>query len=329
VRTRARFQAASETAGHYESFYLKATRPGGGQAIWIRHTVHRRPGEEASASLWFTLFDAEAAAPRATKLTVPAARLSAPSGSYIRVADAVLDPGRAWGRIASEEMRVSWDLEFGSELAAFRHLPYEFLYSAPLPRTKLLSPYPDARFSGTLSIDGEQLDLEAWPGMVGHNWGAEHAERWTWIQANDFRESDGVLFDAALGRIKLGPLTTPWIGNGVLRIDGSTHRLGGLDRIRSTKIDDEPTSCDFELTGKGVRVRGRVGSEPRNFVAWVYADPVGPEHNTLNCSISDLELTVEREGLPPRRLESIAAAAYEIGMRETDHGIPLQPYPDG
>ena len=39
-------------------------------------------------------------------------------------------------------------------------------------------------------------------------------------------------------------------------------------------------------------MRGRVSSEPRNFVAWVYADPVGPEHNTLNCSISDLELTV-------------------------------------
>ena len=114
-----------------------------------------------------------------------------------------------------------------------------------------------------------------------------------------------------------------------LVLDGVAHRLGGFDRIRSTKVEDEPTECEFELTGKAVKVRGRVASEPHNFVAWVYADPAGPEHNTLNCSIADLELTVERKGAEPRRLESIGAAAYEIGMRETDHGIPVQPYPDG
>ena len=36
-----------EKAGHYESFYLKLTQPGGGRAAWIRHTVHKRPGEHA------------------------------------------------------------------------------------------------------------------------------------------------------------------------------------------------------------------------------------------------------------------------------------------
>ena len=40
-------------------------------------------------------------------------------------------------------------------------------------------------------------------------------------------------------------------------------------------------------------------------------------------------MTVERDGAPQRRLECVGAAAYELGMRETDHGIPLQPYPDG
>ena len=116
----------------------------------------------------------------------------------------------------------------------------------------------------------------------------------------------------------------------MLRLDGerAPARRASTGSARP-RIDDEPTECEFELTGKDVKVRGRVSSEPRNFVAWVYADPVGPEHNTLNCSISDLELTVERKGAEPRRLECVGAAAYEIGMRETDHGIPLQPYPDG
>jgi hypothetical protein len=328
VRTEARFPGVGPRAGHYESFYVKATHPGGGKGVWIRHTVHKRPAGEPNASIWFTLFDAEAPGPRATKLTVPGSDLSVPEGGYIRVADAVLEPGRAHGSAASDAMNVSWDLAFDEGPEAFHHLPYDFLYRAPLPKTKFLSPYPDVRYSGTVTVDGEEIAVDAWSGMIGHNWGSEHAERWTWIQANEFREGEGC-FDAALGRIRVGPLTTPWVGNALLRIDGVSHRLGGFDRIRSTRIDDEPTECEFELAGKDVKVRGRVSSEPRNFVAWVYADPVGPEHNTLNCSISDLELTVERKGSEPLRMESIGAAAYEIGMRETDHGIPVQPYPDG
>jgi hypothetical protein len=133
----------------------------------------------------------------------------------------------------------------------------------------------------------------------------------------------------AAGRIKIGPVLTPWVANAMLRIGGIEHRLGGLDRIRSTKVSEHPTSCDFQISGKDVRVSGRVGSEARNFVAWVYADPKGPEHNTLNCSISDLELDVERDGHPPQRLVLAGAAAYEYGTRDLGHGIPLQPYPDG
>jgi len=328
VRTQARFGAVDPAAGHYESFYIKATRPGGGRGIWIRHTVHKRPDSEAKGSLWFTLFDAEAPGPRAAKVTVGASEVAAPHGAHIRIADAVLEPGRAHGEFGAGRMSVGWDLSFPDGAEALYHLPYKFLYRARLPRTKFLSPYPDTSFTGIVTVDGETIAIDAWPGMIGHNWGAEHAERWTWIQANEFREDDGY-FDAALGRIKVGPLTAPWVGNGMLSLGGVEHRLGGFDRLRSTKVDDEPTECEFELAGKGVKVRGRVAAEPHNFVAWVYADPVGPEHNTLNCSISDLELIVERKGSEPLRLESVGAAAYEIGMRETDHGIPVQPYPDG
>jgi hypothetical protein len=328
VRTEARFPNMSAGSGHYESFYIKATRPGGGNGVWIRHTVHKRPDAEPSGSLWVTLFDAEMASPRATKLTVPATEVAAPSGAYIKIGDAVLEPGRARGAASTETMEVAWELEFDSAAPAFRHLPYDFLYSAPLPKTKLLSPYPDARYSGTVTVDGESFDLDAWPGMIGHNWGSEHAERWIWTQANEFRESDGY-FDAALGRIKVGPMTTPWLGNAILHLDGEDHRLGGFDRIRSTKVSEQPSECEFELAGRQIKVRGRVSSEPRNFVGWIYADPVGPEHNTVNCSISDMELVVERKGREPARLECVGAAAYELGMRETDHGIPLQPYGDG
>jgi hypothetical protein len=328
VRTEARFPGVAKKAGHYESFYIKATRPGGGKGVWIRHTVHKRPGGEATGSLWFTLFDAAAPGPRATKVTLPASALGAPGGAYIRIGESVLEPGGARGSATTEALAAEWDLRFDSALAPLRHLPYGWLYRAPLPKTKLLSPYPDARFTGSVTVSGERIEVEGWPGMIGHNWGAEHAERWVWLHGADLRGGEGY-FDLAAGRIKLGPVTTPWVANGMLRLDGEDIRLGGLDRVRATTIDERPTRCEFVLPGEAVKVRGRVSSAPRNFVAWIYADPDGPEHNTLNCSISDLELTVERKGAEPRRIESVGAAAYELGLRETNHGIPLQPYPDG
>lgn len=329
LRTSARFPAVELKAGHYESFYIKVARPAGGLSAWLRHTVHKRPGESPSGSLWLTLFDAEAEGPVATKLTVPASDLSAPEGSYIRVSDAELGPGHARGSIATEALEASWELSFESAEPAFHHLPYDFLYRAPIPRTKLLSPYPDSRWSGRLTVGDREIELDRWPGMVGHNWGAEHAERWVWIQGSFEGEKGSGWFDLAAGKVRLGRLTTPWVANAMLVLDGEHHRLGGLDQIRSTKIAESPTHCDFELGGKGISVKGDVGSERQNFVAWVYADPDGPEHNTLNCSISDLELVVERDGVPAGRLEVTGAAAYELGMRDTDHGIPLQPYPDG
>ncbi len=331
MRTSARFPGAKPGAGHYESFYIKATRPGGGLGLWIRHTVHKRPGSDPTASVWVTLFDAGAEGPRATKLTVPSGELSIPGDGYIKVDGATLEPGLATGEIATDALEASWELTFADEHEPFRHLPYDFLYGAPLPKTKFLSPYPAARFTGKARIGDRDVDVVSWPGMIGHNWGAEHAERWVWIEGASFDgdETGDGFFDMAVGRIKVAGMTTPWVGNAVLYIDGQRHRLGGFDRIRSTKVSDRPTGCDFSLAGKGIKVSGEVGSEAKNFVAWVYADPDGPEHNTLNCSISDLELTVEQEGRPARTLTVTGGAAYEIGMREKDHGVPVQPYPDG
>ena len=329
MRTEARFPGVGREAGHYESFYLKATRPGGGQAIWIRYTVHKRPDAEPSAALWLTLFDSDAAGPRAAKATFAGNELTAPDSTYIRINGAVFEPGRAAGEILTPEFEAAWDLMFDDHSGPFHHLPYERLYQASVPRTKLLSPYPSAQFDGALSLDGDRIKIEGWPGMVGHNWGAEHAERWVWIQASSLGGEDGSYLDFAAGRIKLGPVTTPWVGNGMLRMDGEEHRLGGLGRVTSTQVTEGPTACEFEAAGKGVKVKGRVSSEPHNFVAWIYADPKGPEHNTLNCSIADLELEVERRGHGTTRLTVPAGAAYELGTRDKDHGIPVQPYADG
>ena len=92
-------------AGHYESFYLKATAPGGGRAVWIRHTVHRRPGAEPTASVWFVLFGD--GPPRAAKVTVGAGSLDVPSGEYLRVDGSSIGPGGMSGSVTAGEVEVA------------------------------------------------------------------------------------------------------------------------------------------------------------------------------------------------------------------------------
>jgi hypothetical protein len=326
----ARFPQVAAKAGHYESFYIKACRPGGGQGVWIRHTVHKRPGAEPNASIWFVLFDREAAeGPRATKVTVPAAELSTPAGAWIRVDGAEIGPGRASGAVETDAVKASWDFTFSGDAEPCKYLPSDRLYETRLPKTKFVAPFPDARFDGRLEVDGETIELAGWPGMIGHNWGSEHAERWVWLEGTGFEGSPDTYFDAGAARIKLGPWTTPWVPSGMLMLNGVAHRLGGFGQIRGATIEESAGECSFVLPGKDLVVRGKVSAPKKDFVGWVYADPKGPEHNTINCSVADLELTVERPATPPLQLTLPAGAAYELGMHETDHGIPVQPYPDG
>ena len=162
--TAARFPAVPARAGHYESFYLKLCHPTEPLGAWIRYTVHKRPGAAPTGSLWFTLF--EESGPRAAKLTVR--EPSSGGGDWLRVGEARIGADEASGSIGDE---IGWQLALeGAEEPLF-HLPAAWLYRAPLPRTKLLSPAPAARFSGNLVVDGRTIYVDGSRGMAANNCG--------------------------------------------------------------------------------------------------------------------------------------------------------------
>lgn len=307
----------------YESWYLKASHPLEPLGVWIRYTTHTKRGGVERGSLWFTLFGP---GPSAVKLTPGPESLSRGGGQFIRIADSVFAAGRVFGSASG----ASWDLTFEHPEPELRHLPRDWMYRAPVPRTKLVSPFPAARFSGQVSLGARTIQLDRWPGMVGHNWGSQHAERWIWMHGASFdgRGLDTWL-DIAIGRIRIGPWTTPWIANGVLSLEGVRQRVGGIERARATRIDEHPDHANFTLPGAGLTITGSVGAPRDRFVGWVYADPDGSAHHTVNCSIAQMRLTVALADSAPIELATSHGAAYELGMRESDHGMAIQPFGDG
>jgi len=329
----------------YESFYLRAVAPDEPVGIWIRHTVHKRPGHSPRGSVWCTVFDASRGRPFMHKLTSD--ELTVPSGGWIAVGSAGEESAGEGASLSDESARGScgpagWSLRFSSEEPELRHLPREWLYRAPLPRTKLTSPAPAARFDGVIELQAEPaerqaepaepraIELRGWRGMVGHNWGSEHAERWIWLHGIDFEGAPAAWLDIALGRIKVAGRLTPWVANGAFSLDGARFRVGGLS-ARGLRVTETAEGCELRLTGeRGLAIQARVTVPAGTAAGWRYADPDGGAHDVVNCSIAALELTVKLPGeRAPRSLHSAHGGAYELGMREHDHGVPIAPFADG
>jgi hypothetical protein len=297
-------------SGRYESCYLRAVDSEAARGVWIRHTVLERAGGAPAGSLWCTLWDAAAGPPVTVKATPG---LGVP-GTWLDTADAHFGPDAVRGTAAAGPHRAAWDLKATPAAPPLRHLPHPALYRAPLPRTKLESPAPAARISGVVEAGGRRLELDAWPGMIGHNWGAQHAERWIWLHGIGFDGAPDAWLDLAVGRVRVGPATTPWITNGALAIAGKRRALRGRAEVAAL-----PGAATVALGDVRIAVSAPAGQT----VAWVYADPPGGEHHALNCSIARMELTGG-----DHRLATAHGAVYELGVREHDHGIPLAPFPD-
>ena len=342
MATSAVFPTVPARAGSYESFYLRAVSPDEPLGVWIRHTVHKPPGKPASGSVWCTVFDGRAGAPFQHKITTH--ELRAPAEGWIEIGDPSAAAGEGSGEtpgegaiMSSREARgtcgpARWELSFSSREGELRHLPRSWLYRAPLPRTKLTSPLPSASFDGALELaEGRAIELRAWPGMVGHNWGSEHAERWIWLHGVGFAEAPEAWLDVALGRVKVAGRMTPWIANGALGVGGRRFRLGGL-AARGLRVAESAARCELELPGeRGLRATARVEVPQGTAAGWRYSDPAGDsEHDVVNCSIASLALSATLPGeSAARSLRTEHGGAYELGMREHDHGVEIAPFPDG
>lgn len=294
-----RFVRVAPEAAHYESTYLVASHPSEPVAVWIRYTVRKPPGGQFVGSIWFTLF--EPAGPTAVKVSAPDPHAEAGHLLSVGTHGDIRRDG-ASGRISENGVQADWDLRFTPTDSELEHLPYSWMYRAPVPRTKSTSPYPTALVDGTVTVSGRSITVQGWRGMVGHNWGSEHAHRWIWLRGAAFADHPDGWLDIVLGRIKVGGLVLPWIANGVVSLDGHDgprYRVGGPGR-RVTVLG-RASGCDLVIGGRDAALEVSVAAPLEQSVGWEYADPAGERHQVRNCSAAGLTVDIRpRCGRQPR-----------------------------
>ena len=325
---RCRYDPA-RAAGHYESYFQRADHPDRPLGFWIRYTIFSPEGRprDAVGELWAIWFDGERGKVTAVKSVVPVSHcrfdrtcLSA------QVGEARLNEARLTGAAASTGHAIAWDLKYSGDDATLLLLP-ENLYESAFPKAKALVGTPNARYRGTISVDGEVHTISEWVGSQNHNWGRRHTNRYAWGQVAGFDGIADSFLECSTAQIKVGPLWSPRFTVVVLRIEGEEYAINSLPRAVLAEGRWTPAGPGFEWNLRtqqaGVEIVARFSAPRDRFVGLRYDNPQGGAKTCLNSKLASVELTLRRAGRPELHLRSAHRAAFEILTDDADHGVPI------
>ncbi|MCC7386378.1 MAG: hypothetical protein IT384_31340 [Deltaproteobacteria bacterium] len=328
------FRGAEARGGHVESYFLRANDPLRRRALWLKATVlHALDGRRLNES-WCIFFDAEHDRVFAHRVSTPDTggfavasagarlQLEAPSATW-----RLGDEGQARGSLEGPEGPARWDLSWrrapgtlGDPLSIY---PSRILLEGPFPKSKLLTPWPSLSFDGRLEVFGETVALDGWQGMLGHNWGREHAFEYAWGQCaflGPSRQPEAWL-EGFSGRVKIGPATTPRLSALVLQRGGETFRFDRIFDPWNQQARIAPRRWSLALESAHARAELEMDASDRPMVCLGYRNPDGRLAYCTNSKLAKVRLRVEPRRGPSFDLESAHGGALEILTREAPDGF--------
>ncbi|TVR02959.1 MAG: hypothetical protein EA398_06415 [Deltaproteobacteria bacterium] len=317
-----------------ESWFLRANLPGQARALWLKITTLGHPAEAGVTEAWCSLFDGDDTAAWRTTVPWPSASISGGDGTPVALRAAGCEwhlddhGGSSRGRLTGDAGTVAWDLRFsrvdgplGEPLCL---LPSRRLVDGPLPRSKLLTPFPATRVHGTLHWNDTPWEITDWIGMQGHNWQDAHAPEYAWGHCV-FTTPDGALTglaEGATGRIRIAGVTTPRISLLGVRHDGRTYRF-------DTLVDLWRQDGDIAFPNWTLRIRGADGeallamrANPTRMVCLGYDNPDRSRRFCHNSKTAAVTLRVQPVRGHGFELASTDGGALEFLLPDA-HVLPV------
>jgi hypothetical protein len=209
----------------------------------------------------------------------------------------------------------------GDEPPAFL-LPLS-LYDRGLPKAKALTGIPLADFSGILTVNGRDIDVDGWRGSQNHNWGERHTDRYAWGQVAGFDGHPDAFLECSTARLKIGPLRSPWLTNLVLRIDGRDFRLNSLAQALHNRGTYRFFSWSIDGRRGPIHAQVSIEAPADRFVGLAYDDPPGGTKTCLNTKLASCTVRLEEAGQSLIHLQTSSRAAFEILTEDDAHGVPI------
>ena len=325
---------APDGGGHVESYFLKANDPHARRAIWLKTTIYASArgasgAPHAVAEAWAIAFDGERGHV-AVKASIPYERAHFdPRALDIDVGGVVLRPQETRGVIESGGRSVGWDLALLSDGVPIVHFPHPWMYEGKFPATKVVSPFPDLRATGSITVNGETWEVDRWPGLLGHNWAPRHTPLYAWGHCNVWEREDAaagaeteLVFEGSSAKVKVGPVLSPLSTLLCLRWRGVRYDLNSALDLLTNKGEISPRRWRFEGKNRHLALRGEMWAPSDDFVGLFYENPDGPPTYCLNSKLAHARLEIEARGRAPFVVRS-RAAALEIGTLDPTHGVRM------
>lgn len=277
-------------------------------AFWYRYTLLSTVSGYQEGRLWAALTDrADPASSTFVSESFPLAEVWPESDPFeLRIGDGVLTSSGARGEVDG----LSWDLAYDPDTYAFTPLRSERLtdlLSKTIGTGKHWSRNESVFMSGEVTLGDRTVEFEEAPGHQGHTVSSlRPPEDWTWVQCNDFEESDSAVLEALRLDDKLSLC---------FRVDGEVYPLNRIQHVHplspaANEIEhDEVGHWRFSGEGEGIELQATVESPADHWQTVAYKVPDDSLRYNAHCSISDLTVTYSLDGGPPTTLTSDAARA--------------------
>ena len=319
-----RFQ--NQKQGHYESFFLRANHPTRPLAFWIRYTLFspKDSPEKNIGELWATFFNGETNQHTVVKQEYPLTDcFFDTTGFNVQIGNAKLSPNYFQGSIKDKRDNLQWDMTFKGNSSPILLLPLN-LYKGKFPAAKSVASLPLAHFNGTLSINGETINVAGWIGSQNHNWGIRHTDLYAWGQVAGFDSHPESFLEAATAKLRLGPFWTPPITLLVLRHRQKEFAITKLSQGIRAQGKFNYFTWQFKSKNKDVEIEGQISAPSHAFIGLNYYNPPGGNKHCINSKIAACKLSFKDKATGKAEiLETKHRAAFEILTSDQIHGITI------
>ena len=311
--------------GHVESYFLRANHPTRPLAVWLKSTVLAPLKGPAVAESWFIWFDGERGKTLAQKQTHPfsAVSYSGDGTKALTISSPETRFELAAAGFARGTLPVHFDLSWtqdgspvGQPLSIF---PWRLLRTGPIPKGKLLTPFPSLRFSGRVELPWGPEMLEDWPGMQGHNWGKEHTFEYAWGQC--LFPGDDAMVEGFSGKAKFAGLVTPRLSAMIVRKGGRTFRFDAIFDAWRQRAEVSADRWFLALRGSDGEAILEMDTSHRTtqpMVCLGYDNPNGERSYCFNSKLAAVKLTVRPSDGASFTCTSAHGGALEFLRREPD-----------
>lgn len=318
--------------GHYEVWFMTVYHPATQTAYWLRYTLESPEPRHGApyVELWFCRADGKN--PQRNFGIHRRFPLSSFSSAQIpfslRIAESELAHDRAHGALTGAGHAVTWDLAWEPSPRLHQLLPAA-LYADPIgvAESLVVSPNHSVDVRGTITIDGERIDLRHARGGQSHIWGRKHAYAWGWGRCNAFEYADDqalatparTVLESLSVRMRRGPVVLPLSVVSVYPegLTGPEYAFKDIATMPLCRADFRTGSYNVTAQGLTCKIEVQYSCRPEDMVRTEYLDPDGTPAFCHFAGAASCRLTVSRRTFPG------AAWVPKLRLR-TDHGAQFE-----